>query len=76
MASFGEHKKDWFKTFLSLPNGIPSHDTFRRVFMLIDPKEFNASIVEWSKAICKVFDNEAVAVDGKTECVVHPYKGL
>jgi hypothetical protein len=40
IALYGQSKQAWLKTFLALPNGIPSHDTFRRVFMLIDPDAF------------------------------------
>ena len=40
IALYGRSKLDWLRTFLELPNGIPSHDTFRRVFMLIDPEAF------------------------------------
>ena len=40
IADYGESKSDWLKTFLTLPGGIPSHDTFRRVFCLLDPQEF------------------------------------
>ncbi len=42
IAEFGESKREWFSTFLELENGIPSHDTFRRVFILLD----NASVKE------------------------------
>lgn len=47
IADFGEAKKEWFKTFLALPNAIPSNDTFRRVFLLVNPKRFQESIAEW-----------------------------
>ena len=40
IAEFGQAKESWFKKFLALPNGIPSHDTFRRVFLRINPKKF------------------------------------
>ena len=40
IAQFGRAKASWFRTFLDLPNGIPSHDTFSRVFALIDPEAF------------------------------------
>ena len=49
----------------SLPNGIPSHDTFGRVFALIDPKQFEASFVQWVQGISKTVKG-VVAIDGKT----------
>jgi hypothetical protein len=48
MADFGRAKDDWFKTFLDLPHGIPSHDTFRRVFMLLDPQAFLECFLRWT----------------------------
>ena len=47
IESFGRAKYDWFKEFLSLPNGIPSHDTFGRVFSLLSPDEFEAGFLRW-----------------------------
>lgn len=55
IALDGRSKPTWLRTFLELPNGIPSHDTFRRVFMLIDPAAFAAG-----------FAREVIALDGKT----------
>src|SRR3954462_11878881 len=46
---YGRSKQAWLKTFLVLPNGIPSHDTFRRVFMLIDPDAFEACFTRWAQ---------------------------
>jgi len=66
VEDFGQVKYDWFKTFLELPHGIPSHDTFGRVFALIDPEEFQASFVNWMKAIQQATAGEVVAIDGKT----------
>jgi hypothetical protein len=48
IADFGEAKESWFKTSLTLPNGIPSHDTFGRVFSLLDPKQFQESFSAWT----------------------------
>jgi DDE family transposase len=53
-------------TFLELPNGIPSHDTFRRVFMLIDPDAFEAGFAAWAGVLAVGFEREVVAIDGKT----------
>ena len=49
MEDFGLAKEDWFKTFLDLPNGIPSHDTFGRVFGMLDPSEFMDCFMAWTR---------------------------
>ena len=61
----GQAKQGWFETFLDLPHGIPSHDTFGRVFRMIDPDEFQACFQEWTAAICALTAGEVVPVDGK-----------
>lgn len=66
ISEFGEAKQDWFREFLELPNGIPSHDTFRRVFSLVDPKQFADIFTKWIGAISEATDGEVVAIDGKT----------
>jgi hypothetical protein len=63
---YGRSKQTWLETFLALPNGIPSHDTFRRVFMLIDPDVFEACFSAWAQTFAEAFDREVVAIDGKT----------
>jgi DDE_Tnp_1-associated/Transposase DDE domain len=63
---YGRSKQAWLKTFLALPNGIPSHDTFRRVFMLIDPDAFEGCFVRWAQSLTGKVEREVVAVDGKT----------
>jgi predicted transposase YbfD/YdcC len=63
---FGKSKYQWLKQFLKLPHGIPSHDTFGRVFALLDAEQFQACFVEWVSAISDVFQGQVVAVDGKT----------
>jgi predicted transposase YbfD/YdcC len=63
---FGKCKIDWFKTFLKLPNGIPSHDTLGRVFSLISAEEFQAAFSKWIETINAVTQGEIVAIDGKT----------
>ena len=47
VETFGHAKKKWLRTFLELPNGIPSHDTFGRVFGLLDPAEFEQAFSQW-----------------------------
>jgi predicted transposase YbfD/YdcC len=62
---FGKNKKEWLKTFLELPKGIPSHDTFGRVFAQIKPEEFQKRFVEWVQAIEQLTNGQVIAVDGK-----------
>ncbi len=50
IAAFGKAKEDWFRTFLELPNGIPSHDTFGRFFSLLDPQAFQEVFTDWVQA--------------------------
>lgn len=65
IAEFGQAKLDWFKTFLELPNGIPSHDTFNRVFARLDPQEFRHGFMSWISAVSEVIEGQVVAIDGK-----------
>jgi predicted transposase YbfD/YdcC len=62
---FGKAKEEWLKTFLDLPNGIPSHDTFGRVFSLLDPEQLEKCFQSWISSIAKVIKG-VVAIDGKT----------
>lgn len=66
VASFARKKKQWLETFLELPNGVPSHDTFDRVFRLVDPDEFEKRFIEWTRLVADLFPGEVVAIDGKT----------
>ena len=65
MADFGRAKQDWFKTFLGLRNGIPSHDTFNRVFAALDPKAFLDCFLRWTQSVRQAVPQEIVAMDGK-----------
>lgn len=65
MEVFGEAKFDWFGTFLELPNGIPSHDTFNRVFAAIDPEKFLECFMRWTQSLRCAVAEEIVALDGK-----------
>jgi predicted transposase YbfD/YdcC len=62
---FGKTKLEWLKGFLKLPNGIPSHDTFGRVFAALDPQEFESSLMEWVQAIHELTQGQVIAIDGK-----------
>jgi hypothetical protein len=66
VVTFGHKRLDWLKRFLKLPNGIPSHDTFERVFDLINPKMFQACFRSWVEALREVLSIKHVAIDGKT----------
>ncbi len=63
---FALAKEDWLKTFLSLPNGIPSHDTFGRVFSLINPDKFEACFYAWINSLDIDTNKEIIAIDGKS----------
>lgn len=66
IEEFGRSKIEWFKSFLELPNGIPSHDTFGRVFSLINPEQFEACFREWVASVNQVVKKQLIAIDGKT----------
>lgn len=65
MELFGRARLDWLRTFLELPNGIPSHDTFNRVFSAVDPGCFLDCFVRWVRGLCPALGNDVVAIDGK-----------
>ena len=62
---FGNCKLDWFKSFLELPHGIPSPDTFRRVFARLDPHQFQEAFLDWVRSITRLIDGQVIAIDGK-----------
>ena len=65
IEKFGKAKRSWLKRFLELPNGIPSHDTFGRVFARLDPEQFRAAFLRWVRAVFEVTDKQVIAIDGK-----------
>lgn len=66
IKEFGEAKYDWLSTFLELPNGVPSHDTFGRVFSMLDPGQFESCFCDWIKSLSVDIASEVIAIDGKT----------
>ena len=66
IEEFGKAKREWFERFLRLPNGIPSHDTFGRVFGMLDPERFAACFTQWVQSVSQLAQGEVVAIDGKT----------
>ena len=66
VAEYGRSKYQWFKQFLQLPNGIPSHDTFSRVFAMLDPKGFEIFFSLWVEDFAESIKDKTVCIDGKT----------
>ena len=65
IENFGNSKLSWLKTFLELPNGIPSHDTFGRVFARINAQEFQLAFHEWVWAVNDIIQGQIINIDGK-----------
>jgi predicted transposase YbfD/YdcC len=66
VESFGKAKEAWLRTFLELPAGIPSHDTFGRVFAALDAEAFQRSFMRWVEGVFRVSKGQIIAIDGKT----------
>lgn len=66
MEEYAKEKEAFLRTFLELPNGIPSHDTINRVFQVISPVEFAGCLVKWGKALVGFLKGKQVCLDGKT----------
>ena len=66
IETYGRAKYEWLQQFLELSNGIPSHDTFARVFARIEPQQFQECFLSWIKSISKITEGEVIAIDGKT----------
>ena len=63
---FCNSKRRWFESILDIPDGIPSHDTFGRVFAMLDPEQFQQCFTEWIAGISEITKGKVVAIDGKT----------
>lgn len=66
IEEFGKAKHGWLRRFLALPNGIPSHDTFGRVFGKLDPDQFQVCFMNWITAVSEITEGQVIAIDGKT----------
>lgn len=66
IAEFGQAKAECLRRLLSLPNGIPSHDTLGRVFRRLDPEQFQAGFLDWARSVRRLTQREVIAIDGKT----------
>jgi predicted transposase YbfD/YdcC len=66
IEEFGRRRASWLQGFLQLPGGIPSHDTFRRVFGLLQRKQFAACLFRWTQALHEATGGKVIAIDGKT----------
>lgn len=66
IAQYGRARQDWLQTFLELPHGIPSEDTFSRVFARLDPEAFGRCFAAWTRSIKKATHGQVVSIDGKS----------
>lgn len=66
VQQFAEGKLKWLKTFLTLPHGVPSHDTFGRLFAALDPRQLERCFIDWTAAVAQHSGGTLVAIDGKT----------
>jgi hypothetical protein len=68
METFGKSKEAWLREFLQLPEGIPSHDTFNRVFSLLDSNLLEESFLQWTSSVSQLTEGEVISIDGKSLC--------
>ena len=67
VEKIGKCKIKLFRKFLWMPHGIPSHDTFARVFIWLDPKAIQSFLAKWGEGICDLVNGETIAIDGKVQ---------
>ena len=65
IEAFGKAKREWLGSILKLPNGIPAHDTFNRVYAALDAEELGRCFLDWTRSVAKVTDGEVISIDGK-----------
>ena len=65
IEDFGKEHENWFRQFLKLPHGIPSHDTIRRVFQSLNPQTFQTTFLEWVQTVKNFLPETVVPIDGK-----------
>jgi len=68
IEEYGKRKEEWLKTILELPNGIPSHDTFNRVFSVLDPQAVQRSFLNWVESAARLAEGQIISIDGKRLC--------
>src|SRR6266516_288625 len=66
IEAYGKAKREWLNKFLDLPNGIPTHDTFNRVFAALDPDELGKCFLAWTQSVSRLTKGEGISIDGKT----------
>ena len=77
IVTFGQQRRAWLHRFLALPNGIPCHDTFERVFERLNPRVFTTAFQRWMQALADTLRIKHIAIDGKTlRGSAAPTKGL
>jgi len=65
IADYGVHKEDFLRQFLALPNGVPSHDTFNRVFSGLDPVAWQSCFMNWMRSVSRLSEDKLISIDGK-----------
>ena len=68
IADFGHEKLDWLRRFISLTNGVPSHDCIAYVFARVSPEGFRDCFISWAEGVREKTEGEVIAIDGKTSC--------